>query len=67
MTGSGKEEATVALLPVSGSVSLCSWQSQKESAPSQQCGLGKCDDLSENVRVDETLHSQHFCVTFPRA
>lgn len=68
MMGSGKE-VTVALLLVSGSVLLCSWQSQKENSPSLRCGLSKCDDLLENacVRIDMILYSQHFRVMFLRA
>lgn len=67
--GSGKEEITVALLMVSGSISLCSWQSQKENSPSLRCELSKCDDLSENVcvRLDVILYSQHFGIMFLRA
>lgn len=53
---SGEEEMTVvALLLVSGSVSLCSWQSQRENSPSLRCELRKCDDLSENVCVHITF------------
>lgn len=68
MTGSGKEEITVALLVVSGSISLCSWQNQ-ENSPSLRCELSKCDDLSENVCVhlDVILYSQHFGIMFLRA
>lgn len=69
MTVSGKEDITVALLLVLGSISLCSWQSQKENSPSLRCELSRCDDLSENacVRIDVILYSQHFRVMFLRA
>lgn len=70
MMGLGKEEVTMALLLVSGSTSLCSWQSQKENSPSPRCELSKCDDLSENVcvhvHVDVILYSQYFRITFLR-
>lgn len=39
----------MALLLVPGSVSLYSWQSQRENSPSLRCELSKCDDISENV------------------
>lgn len=56
MMESGEEEITVvALLLVSRSVSLCSWQSQRENSPSLRCELSKCDDLSENVCVHITF------------
>lgn len=56
MMESGEDEMTVVtLLLVSGSVSLCSWQSQRENSPSLRCELGKCDDLSENVCVHITF------------
>lgn len=45
----------MALLLVSGSVSLCSWQSQRENSPSLRCELSKCDDLSEDVCVHITF------------
>lgn len=50
----------MALLLVSGSVSLCSWQSQRENSPSLRCELSKCDDISENVcaRITFTLRSR---------
>lgn len=55
MMESGEEMTVVVLLLVSGSVSICSWQTQRENSPSLRCELSKCDDLSENVCVHITF------------
>lgn len=71
MMESGEEEIAMALLLVSGSVSLCSWQSQRENSPSLRCELSKCNDLSENVCVHITFvlcsweHELHISLVTP--